>query len=163
MSIIGPLRFADQYCSSSNGAWRVLCLVFLIYRLNLRERRMIQGASEHEHKTKTTAIASGLCAKTWKGQPYPPSAIVVCAELQNQNKVLSRADGPASWMSYAILSGHRKWNVSASVCLTGFASSSQRWGIQLPSDWMRFINHKGENVGFNFHALGCGFCTRWPR
>lgn len=28
MSIIGPLRFADQYCSSSNGAWRVLCLVF---------------------------------------------------------------------------------------------------------------------------------------
>lgn len=128
-----------------------------------------QGDTEPKDRTKMAAVTSGLCTQIWKGQPKPPSATLACVDLQNQNKVLSGADGPAPWMSYTILSGHRKWNVSASLCVMlcvllvwVFQPAMSEAEIQLRSDWMWFINHKGENVEFNFHTSSGGFCSRWP-
>lgn len=49
-----------------------------------------------------------------------------------------------------------------SGCVWIFRPAMSEAQIQLRSDWMWFINHKGGNAGFNFHTSSCGFCSRWP-
>lgn len=67
-------------------------------------------------------------------------------DLQNQNKLLSRADGPVSWMSHTILSGHRKWNVFMSLCcrlcvwLGASVPATEEWGRDSITQWLNVIH-----------------------
>lgn len=114
-------RSWERRCSAK--AWSILQLLqsrvereHWLWTWGISGKRGRCGAVLNQ-KAGQRQLLLGHCAQTWKGQPKPPSATLACTELQNQNKALSGADGPVSWMSYTILSGCRKWNVSTSLSL----------------------------------------------
>ena len=60
---------------------------------NLREKRAIYGAEDgtKDSKVKTTAVTSGHCTQTRKGQPKPLSATLARVELQNEKYRIKRS------------------------------------------------------------------------
>lgn len=105
MNIIGVLRSADQYCSLCNGGW-----IHFFTQGESQEKEGDTGWFWTWKQDKDSYYLRPLYTNMKRSSIATQCHCGLCWTAEPEQSV-KQSRRPVSWMSYAILSCHRKWNV----------------------------------------------------